>query len=326
VVQQEEVRAQIFISCGQRTEQERQIAHEIADRLEDLQFVPYMAVEQQTLRGFREEILGQLAESEYYLFIDFTREPLLTGGLPSRGSLFSHQELAVASFLDLEVLAFQERGILPRDGLIGILQANPHSFSRQQRSALPDLVENAVRAGGWDPTWKHSLAFADQAVQESNVQTVNGRRASFFHIRVTNRHKWKVAANCCVFLERVVKLVDARWVEIGPPLKASELKWAGSKLHTVFIPPRSSRDFDALKIFNDSPTLGHIETPHADSTQFWVPTLRGPGPYRLTYRVVSTSLPDTVCDFELDFGDGLTSVRLRQDKRAAQGNPVKQDA
>jgi hypothetical protein len=59
-----------------------------------------------------------LEKSEYYLFIDFRREEL--GSQRFRGSLFSHQELGIATYLKKEhILIFQERGVLERDGIKG---------------------------------------------------------------------------------------------------------------------------------------------------------------------------------------------------------------
>src|SRR5436190_19996924 len=113
-------RARIFISCGQSKESdEPQVAREIAVRLERLGFDPYIAVAEQTLRGVKENIFEQLRKSEYFLFVDFKRE-FLVGTEPPvcRGSLFSHQELAIASFLDIDVLAFQENGVKRTDGLL----------------------------------------------------------------------------------------------------------------------------------------------------------------------------------------------------------------
>lgn len=72
-----------------------------------------------------------------------------------RGSLFSHQELSIASFLDITVLAFQERGVKPTDGLLQFLQTNCIPFT--DKHTLPNLVADLVRQRGWDPTWRNEL-------------------------------------------------------------------------------------------------------------------------------------------------------------------------
>ena len=84
-------------------------------------------MDEQTLRGLKENIFPQLQDSEYFVFVDFKREKLVphrrgkTGKLQHRGSLFSHQELALASFLDLQLLAFQEKGVKQDDGILRFL-------------------------------------------------------------------------------------------------------------------------------------------------------------------------------------------------------------
>jgi hypothetical protein len=75
------------------------------------------------LNGFTENILPMLEKSEYYLFIDFRREEI--GSQRFRGSLFSHQELGIATYLKKEhILIFQEKGVLDRDGIKGFIQVS----------------------------------------------------------------------------------------------------------------------------------------------------------------------------------------------------------
>ena len=96
-----DLRARVFISCGQSKDtDEPKIAEKISKRLTALGFDPYVAVAQQSLRGLKENIFEQLSRSEYFLFVDFKRERL-EGTSDHRGSLFSNQELALASFLEI---------------------------------------------------------------------------------------------------------------------------------------------------------------------------------------------------------------------------------
>jgi hypothetical protein len=60
-----DMRARIFISCGQREGDESELANTIAHRLIQRGFDPYIAVEEQVLRGFTQNILPRLEESEY---------------------------------------------------------------------------------------------------------------------------------------------------------------------------------------------------------------------------------------------------------------------
>jgi hypothetical protein len=123
-----------------------------------LGYEPYIGVQEQTLKGLKENIFDQLGKSEYFIFIDFKREQL-TNEKPRvyRGSLFSHQELALASYLEIDVLAFQESGVKKGDGILQFLQANATPFT--DRSLLSNLVVKRVEKSKWDPHWRNELVF-----------------------------------------------------------------------------------------------------------------------------------------------------------------------
>src|SRR6266566_4900583 len=139
------LRARVFISCGQsKHSDEVETAQKISRRLQELGFDPYIAVEEQTLRGLKENIFSQIENSEYFVFVDFKREQLVSNDPPMhRGSLFSHQELALASFLDIPVLAFQETRVRPSDGILRFLQANCIPFT--DRHLLANVIADAVQ-------------------------------------------------------------------------------------------------------------------------------------------------------------------------------------
>ena len=143
-------RARIFISCGQnkRTE-ETAVAAKIKTTIEKLGFDPYIAIDVQNLQSLKESIFSQLENSEYFIFVDFKREKLRDDPLEYRGSLFSHQELTLASYLDIEVLAFQEAGVKTDDGIVAFLHTNSYPFA--DRSKLPDAIASKIRERGWDP-------------------------------------------------------------------------------------------------------------------------------------------------------------------------------
>ncbi len=71
--------------------------------LEECGFEVYVAPDQHSLEGFTQNILSNLEKSEYYLFIDFIREEIENKEEKSktsrnfRGSLFTHQELGIAT-------------------------------------------------------------------------------------------------------------------------------------------------------------------------------------------------------------------------------------
>jgi hypothetical protein len=253
------IRATVFVSCGQANgTDEPVIANAIAEKLQKLGFDCYIAVQEQTLRGLKDNICRQLERSEYFLFIDFKREVLDTkGSLICRGSLFSHQELAIASYLDKEVLAFQELGVKPLDGILGFLQANAFAFT--DRFTLPELVAEKVKErltkGTWDQNWKNVLALERDPTQYVDATRIElGKPPSFlgrfFHIDVYNRHRSKMATNCYVYLEKALNLDTSKEI----PFKTVEYKWAGYTLPNATILPRQNRRLDAFWIDHRSPT------------------------------------------------------------------------
>src|ERR1700733_11674436 len=162
--------ARVFISCGQaKGSDELYTAQKIAERLKEIGFDPYIAVEEQTLLGLTENIFPRLRDYEYFVFVDFKREELRStrrAGPPKlhRGSLFAHQELAIAAYLKLPVLAFQENGVKTDDGVLRFLQANATPFT--DRNLLPNVIADEVQRRKWNPHLRNELILERQDPQE----------------------------------------------------------------------------------------------------------------------------------------------------------------
>lgn len=243
--------ARVFLSCGQnKNSDEVSTATAIADRLRGLGFDPYIAVQEQTLRGLKENIFGQLSRSEYFVFVDFKREQLVDITPPThRGSLFAHQELALASYLDVPILALQENGTKKDDGVLTFLQTNAIPFS--DRHLLANVIADEVQRRRWDPHWRNELVVRRDSAQFGDAYHLGVKKhGRFFHISVHNRHRDKTAINCYVSLEKAIKLDPMSEI----PLNAVVLKWAGYVLPNTYIPAGATRRFDAFWIAHDSPT------------------------------------------------------------------------
>lgn len=207
-------RARVFISCGQtKASNELDTAHRIRDRLQEQGFEPYIAVEEQTLQGLKENIFPQLQNSEYFVFVDFKREELVphhqrgTKQSPSqehRGSLFSHQELALASFLDLELIAFQEKGVKRDDGLLRFLQANAKQFT--DREHLPNIIADEVTRRKWNPHSRNELVLEGYDQPRDAIVRGTSEWHRFFYVQVNNLHCRKTATNCYAYLEKAIRL------------------------------------------------------------------------------------------------------------------------
>jgi len=144
------MKAQIFLSCGQNPEwDESSFVQLIKEKIQGLGFdEPYIAVHIQSPRSIRENVFRQLQESDYFIWIDFRREKTVAkdGKETSRGSLFTNQELALASFLEMDWILFQEVGI-ERDGMLSAIQGNATCFAN--RNDLPDLIAGEITRRRW---------------------------------------------------------------------------------------------------------------------------------------------------------------------------------
>jgi hypothetical protein len=300
------MRARVFISCGQSDESERTVAHGIFERLDNLGYEPYLAVEEQTLNGLVENIFGRLAASEYLVFVDFLREQFANQP-EHRGSLFSHQELAVAAYLRLEVVAIQEAGVRQLDGMIRFVQANATVFS--DRKKVPELVEQVINRNSWQPSWRRTLALKRQPNQFIDVPCVDiehrpaGHRR-FFLATIHNQHISRVAAHAYVYLDQIKRIGESAEL----PLSTIELKWSGYMLPFAVLRPGAKREFDCCWIHHNEPSVARFDNPFGDSP---VPTkLVGPGKFQLKYSVVADGFAPESIDMMLTLGTCLDDAHL----------------
>ncbi len=298
----EEVKAKVFISCGQRSDEEKDTAERIKKALMCEGYNPYVAVQQQSLKALRERIFKELEDSEYIVFVDFKRERLDCGKL-FRGSLFSHQELAVASYLDLgterdmEILAFHEKGVDPEDGMMGALQVNPEEFT--DPGCLPQLIACRAR-NQWEPGWKNQLRLS---------RRVEEKPAKYYHIEVENLHHRKHAINCYVYLKAPRKYSN------GKDIPTMELKWEFVKVYVpnVAIGAGSMRRLDAFWVDLCKPNGINLST-HADTCLFVENIITDAGTHDLTYIVISENFPDAeiTCEVEIDDRGKVKSFKEKE--------------
>jgi hypothetical protein len=312
---EQEPRAKVFVSCGQSKQtDEIEVARRVADRLHGLGYEAYAAVEEQTLKGLKENIFRQLETSEYFIFIDFKRERLVIEGHDlHRGSVFCQQELAIASFLglDADIIALQEKGVKPEDGIIRFLQANVISFS--DRDTLHNVIADLTKQRGWNPAYKRALClsrdeheFTDAYLQDVFEET--GRRIiyRYFHIRVDNLSSRQPALNCYAYLERirdVSKSLDIHQKQV-------ELKWEGWQSPNATITPNGSRGFDGFLVPHSEP-FRLVFNVIADSERFF-PRIQGPGEYEITYSVLSETFPLARATFFVRVGEKLDEISIQR--------------
>jgi hypothetical protein len=303
--------ARVFISCGQsKGTDEEGTACQGGSRqaVAPLGYDPYIGVQERTLRGLKENIFWQLRKSEYFIFIDFKREQL-TSKKPRvyRGSLFSHQELALASYLEIDVLAFQESGVKKDDGILQFLQANATQFT--DRTSLSDLIAEEVGKRDWDPRWRNELELELETKHYDVLRRDSTERvfqARFFHINVRNRHRSKVATNCYVYLQKATNLDDSS-AEIR--VQPIALKWAAYTLPNAQILQGESREFSAFWIAHDSPTT--LEFSAFSDAEWFTPRVEHEGRYEFTYQVMADDFPPATASFTLSLDRSLDLTTLK---------------
>jgi hypothetical protein len=305
--------ARVFVSCGQRDGDEMEVVHRLEALLRSKGFEPYVAKYQQSLRSLRENIFDRLSEqTEYFLFIDFRREKVGESE-DRRGSVFSHQELAIASFLDFEedIIVFQEHGVLERDGMIGAFQANAHRF--QDRSELLKDIEKRIEEN-WHNNWRRKLVL-DNNPSCVAVRQQSGATGFFFHVIVKNRHIRATARNCYAHLRSKTDAVTNQPI----PFEAAALKWAGYSFPNAVVPPASFRRFDAVWFDSSSP-----QYPRFNIFSDWPqnrPDLHGPGVWMLEYEVISENVSGSTIPLVLEVRDDGT-VRFGESQQPVRISPM----
>ncbi len=134
----------VFISCGQSSEEERELGLTIATRVSQFTpFVGYFAQNQQTLDGLTRDIFNAIHNSAGFIAVMHRRDQLPTKGDEYRGSVWVEQEIAIAAFivqslgLRLPSRAYVQKGIR-RDGVRGYILLNPVEFESSEE-VLSDL-------------------------------------------------------------------------------------------------------------------------------------------------------------------------------------------
>ena len=145
----------IFVSCGQRTEEERELGRQICDLVNSHPaFCAYFADMQSNLRGLNENILDKLGDCVGFVTVMHPRGTVSfsNGKQITRGSVWIEQEIAIAAHIqrtrkqDLRVAAYSHEEV-ERQGLRELLQLNPTVFtnSSQILSHLKEVLNN------WQP-------------------------------------------------------------------------------------------------------------------------------------------------------------------------------
>lgn len=237
-------RPTIFISCGQtKGSREERIALKIKEKLKS-EYDPYVAIEEQTAKGLLNNILNQIKNSEYFLFIDFKRRKSASS---SGRSIYANQELAIAGFLELDTIAFQQKGLKAEGMQKAAMQLNPKLFDLVHEDQFVKTVCNEVRAK-WSSNWKNKLDITDIEI-EDNVRKSDGSIAKHYDLKVCNSHKNKDAINCFGYIDSIYDLDKNNELKT----RLVEIKWEGTIIPNINIFHQNSRKLDAFYYFKHDP-------------------------------------------------------------------------
>ena len=300
----------VFISCGQDSEDEKKIANEIKAWFEDpiRGYSAYIAINVQRLEDINNAIVKELSSSDYFVFIDFRREKIKWFQHKRyRGSLFSHQELALSYYLGFEnTILLIENGVCV-EGFAKYIQSNPKPFKR--RSQILNLIEEEVRARRWSPMYSRHLTI--EGIEKLPMpiaygdHTGNYSAVTVFECRIRNNRNYTTAMYVSAVLRRINNL---------PSPDISYLKWAGlwevvGYYQIIF--PQSEGRLCLLQVDNNNPLSVFLQSARDAFPR--APIISGPvGRYRLSYQIFAEGFPMLEFEVYLDLtgNPATTNVTL----------------
>ncbi len=235
------MRAQVFISCGQRDE-ERDTARRVAQWFSEQGFKPYVAIEAQSIQDLNSGIIRELRRSDYYVFIDFRRERLRNDQHDTvyRGSLFSHQELAIVCALQFEHTIFFRQSDVLIEGLAAYMASNATVFNRPDE--VPALVAEAVQLREWNPHYSRNL-MVEKLHFPPKPWSYADMFGRFLHVDIENRRPDTGAGETVARLAAIILASGTRLASPNP----SPLKVTGQLMaYKQTIWPHSHGAFDLL--------------------------------------------------------------------------------
>jgi hypothetical protein len=275
-------KSQVFISCGQKSDREKNIGYELVKYFENKNFTAYFAEHIHNSKPLLQSILDSLKESDYFVaYNPYRGKRKDKDKKVNPGSIFIQQEVASAVTLGIESLYFYEKGVSKTIGMSGALHLNGIEIKNivQLKNHLDILTAE------WKNRSKNQLflKFGNPSINVLNQYQI---LTNWWHITCLNGSKYKHAKNCMAYIERIKDLSINR--EIPIPFKC-EIVWAGVGMHNISILSKFERDFDA--IYTDLGTsLWHPQILQTSSVYRY--PLLSDGHYSITYLVVSDNFPD----------------------------------
>jgi len=277
--------AKVFVSCGQATPEELATAAEVRIWLESQGFEVFVALETQSLSDINYGTIGHLRQADYFVFIDFPRERLtwptkqLTDPPRYRGSLFTHQELAVAYVLGFPDAVFVKHRDVELRGIAQFQMANAAIFSGYDE-VLP-LVQNLVIQRAWRPEFSRNLVASRVRSRDTPIPYGPQRRNEFiFFAHIRNGRSDRAALNV---VARLASIHDQNG-QVLPLRDRTRLKWAGDTYQgSIF--PEDEAVLDIFALDASAPLNVYLHSTFGQQPER--PILNTNGEYTMTYQVAA---------------------------------------
>jgi len=239
----------VFISCGQANASERQVAVQLSAWFVSQGFQPYVAIQTQSILEVNAGIIGELKNSDFYLFINFRREKIRHRLLfPSsrdfyRGSVFTNQELAIAYAMRFDSMIFVNHRGVRRDGLFSYIGSNTPEFETYDE-VLP-IVQTAIRTANWQASYSRNLIYRNLRWSTPILYKDHTRTSGVkvLHIDIANGRPDQGASNSIL---RLKSITHNGVTNISPD--TSHLKCSGFPGYSNIIWPNDHVAFDLLSI------------------------------------------------------------------------------
>jgi len=295
--------ARVFISCGQRSNREKNIGKAVKQHFTERGFETYLAESVHSSEALTENIFRFLEASEYFVFVDFRREEI--EGEKYKGSLFVSQELAIAAFLKLPGIGFVERGV-KREGISNYLIHNAIDFG----DSAEILTALGTKTDNWDLDSVNELAIRYDREATTREIALRGwpggdRPSDWYHLEVLNRNKRKHALSCMGYVSQIR---DRKTKELYD-LPTNELNWAGIKSESANIVAGARRDLDIFyAVEGHDRIIFHERALGTTNPRYHLPQL-DPGSYEIQLMVVAANFATVEGKYLLEY-QGSRNVRF----------------
>lgn len=295
--------AKVFISCGQRTAEEKEGVEAVKMWFKRADFEPFYALEVNTMVDLNREVIDAIKSSDYFVFINFTREEISRGGaVIKRGSVYANQELAIAIALGFEkrMLTFQQKGT-EKEGIFGFTICNDEFTTTDD---LVKAVETKVRTAGWKINSYRRLCGENARIKsEPTYYTDRTTRLLWIaHIDIRNSREDLAAENCTVRLVSVLSPFEGE----RPNLDRAPIKVTGEDYtYSYTISQNSWGTFDLFGVDAESYPNTYLLS-KSDIPREPIASTRGE--HILTYEISALGFPKSTMKVALDLSENMRPI------------------